>query len=143
MILKFVAIWSIFKKKITFSDLTLIVLGEVKVDLTDFDIKLWEYLLRTFLYLSLQNLVQIFFTSYTTSKEGRFDIHFNYITSKVRLWPHPSAQFNCCFRPKGGEKSRYSLVCSLAWHQSGFHSVSSPLPCRVGGGGRSSVRSAL
>jgi hypothetical protein len=89
--------------------LTLFLLGKVKVDLTDFDIKLQEYLICTFFYKYLflqRHLVNLFYLFHTVPALCSV-LQLLQIT---RTWEH----------------SRSTVVCSPAWCQSAFQSVPEP-----------------
>jgi hypothetical protein len=111
------------------TSLTLIVPGEVKVDLADLWCQIVEstyskiyltvctLLFKRFLLRIILNLVhhinKLFF--WRTFKQ------FNNLIAP-RCPPPPSARFYCCFRPpEGGGKAQHTVVCSSAWCQSAFN----------------------
>ncbi len=96
---------SVLTGDVPFKSWTLIGLGKVKVDLTEFDLKLQE------------NLLSTFFNTYSCRNVFRFFLNFWHdLTDHPRVWEVPPA-----------------VVRSLARRQSGYQSVSGPIPHRVQG----------
>jgi hypothetical protein len=88
---------------------------------------------------SYRIILQIFFTSFTTSKNVHFDVHFNNIISKVwpcatpRTFPPFRSGFNAISDRPRVEGVRWAVTQNPARLQPGFWSVSGPGPWRVRG----------
>ncbi len=133
--------------------LTLIVPGEVKVDLANFDIKFWTKFLCIGLYIKIPIPAPTSSESFWTS-----DISKNYVlTSIMKFFRQKSGRgdllpttpppfclvFLLLMTTWGWEKSCHAVVLSLVQCQSGFQSVSRPGLRRVRGDGGFSVWMAL
>ncbi len=77
------ALWGQYS---TLNFVTLIVLGQVKIDLAEFDVKLLTNFLCMRKNYSCRNVLQIFLNFTTGHPTMMFLIHFNEFTSKIWHW---------------------------------------------------------
>jgi hypothetical protein len=118
-------------KEASCSALTLIVPGEVKVDLANFDVKLPTNILCTgfkkylFLQKNLPNLSDL----PSGRQKGSFDVHFDEFMSTIWPWHQPAAPHSLDFTAISDHLSAAKVLID----QPGFESVSSLRPGRARG----------